>query len=149
MNNLCPHDLCHTLPSIQIYIFTLFVISLMNGMKKRKKRSFVDHVLRRVNFPVDFHVYLYWFYFLLHHWMWYHFQIIFLDLVEGKYKLWEMTSTAYNHKGGKNVGLLLRKMDYIWNTKIVLLLDDGFCVLVAIIMLAKSCLYGVALTKRR
>ena len=60
-----------------------------------------------------------------------------------------MGKPEYESIGGPTVGLLLRLTKCIWGTGRIIVLDSGFCVLQAIIELAKFGIYAAALIKKR
>lgn len=75
--------------------------------------------------------------------------IFWFELMEGKDRPKEKDEPKFNNKGGKTVGLLLRMTKSIWNTGRLVILDSGFCVLIALIELSKVGLFASALIKKR
>ena len=72
-----------------------------------------------------------------------------LEIVEGKDRPREMGKPEYESMGGPTIGLLLRLTKCIWGTGRIIVLDSEFCVLQAIIELAKFGIYAAALIKKR
>ena len=70
-------------------------------------------------------------------------------MAEGKGRPNELGPPKYEDHSGKTVGLLLRMTKSIWNTGRVVVLDSGFCVLMALIALEKHGLFAHALIKKR
>jgi len=75
--------------------------------------------------------------------------IFFVELVEGQDRPRQLGAKKYNNIGGKTVGLLLRMTENIWHSGRVVVLDSGFCVLLALIEIKKKGLFGAAVIKKR
>ena len=71
-----------------------------------------------------------------------------IELVEGKDEPKEKKKKKF-HKESKTAGLLLRLCEGIFGTGKIVILDSGFCVLLALIELKKMGVYASALVKKR
>ena len=71
-----------------------------------------------------------------------------IEMVEGKDNPKQRGKSKYS-ENGKTGGLLLRLCEGIFNTGKVVILDSGFCVLLAIVALKKMGVYASALVKKR
>ena len=73
----------------------------------------------------------------------------FVELVEGQDRPRQLGGEKYNNIGGKTVGLLLRMTENIWHSGRVVVLDSGFCVLLALIEIKKKGLFAAAVIKKK
>lgn len=72
-----------------------------------------------------------------------------IEMVEGKDKPAARGAPKYEAEYGKTGGLLLRMLESYFNTGRYVVLDSGFCVLMAIVGLFQKGLYAGALIKKR